>query len=159
MEKTYNVSWSRHTIIMTIIVLAVVAATCALIIPLYGTWGIAISALLLVIALASALFAPLRLVLTDDTLTVKRIIGSKTIARDQIIKCNAVDAHQISLLRLCGVGGFCGYTGWFYNKTLGKMFLYVGDFSQALLLTTAHKRVYMLSCDSAISLVSELQNT
>lgn len=157
MNTSYTVSLSTHTKTMTAIVTAIIAVTCICVIIYETVWGYAIASIVALIMALSAAFTPRKLIITDDSLIIKRVLGKKTITKADIKRVSRVDGEKISLVRVCGVGGFFGYTGWFYNKTLGKVFLYVGDFKRTVLLTTHSAKTYMLSCDNPEAVVDELR--
>lgn len=98
--------------------------------------------------------SPKRLEVSDDYLTVVRRIGRKKLALADIVDIERYGAMGGDL-RICGVGGVFGFTGWFKGK-LGKYFAYVGDHRDTVMITLPWRR-YVVSCDRPNELVAEVK--
>ena len=61
-------------------------------------------------------------------------------------------------VRVCGIGGVCGFIGRFYNKKIGYYTSYVGDYSQAFLVKKCNGRKYVFSCEDRDNFLSVLKN-
>ena len=98
--------------------------------------------------------SPKRLEVSGDSLTVVRRIGRKRLALADIVDIERYGAMGGDL-RICGVGGVFGFTGWFKGK-FGKYFAYVGDHHDAAMITLPWRR-YVVSCDRPDELVAEVK--
>ena len=162
-EMKYNVSLSETARGITRVCVIVVVGLLGLLLVL----GLALDAgrayfveegivsLLVLMALFGCYWLSPKAIVTDaGRLTLKRHIGEKTIPFADIMRIERY-GDMNSDLRICGVGGVFGFTGWFSGAS-GKYFAYVGDSRDAILITT-RRRKYVMSCDRPDELVAEVR--
>ena len=102
---------------------------------------------------------PLYYYLDSQNLVIRRPINSITIPRIEISESTLVEhSEKKNMLRLFGNGGFFGYTGFFYNHTLGKMHLYVSRKDHWVLIKLSNKKQVVLSPDEDVTFLRELQS-
>ena len=143
-EMKYNVSLSETARGITRVCVIVVVGLLGLLLVL----GLALDA-------GRAYFVEEGAIVTDvGRLTLKRRIGEKAIPFADIMRIERY-GDMNSDLRICGVGGVFGFTGWFSGAG-GKYFAYVGDSRDAILITT-RRRKYVMSCDRPDELVAEVR--
>lgn len=98
--------------------------------------------------------SPKLITIESEELVIRRRIGRKAIALSDIIYIEKYD-YMGRDIRICGVGGVFGFTGWFKGEQ-GKYFAYVGNYHDTVMVTTA-RRKYLVSCDSPDELVVEVR--
>lgn len=153
---SFNVKWDTFTRFMTIFTLVVYAALCIFMFPHSQTfWGRIVLYLLPILLVPCLFFAPNRIVLEENQLTLCKLIGTFSIKLDQIADAGIYNEKELNL-RLFGSGGFLGYMGIFRNKSLGTYIAYVGDYSQAFWIRTKNGKRYMFSCEDRDRLLSNL---
>lgn len=97
--------------------------------------------------------SPKLITIESEELVIGRRIGRKAIALSDIIYIEKYDDMGRDI-RICGVGGVFGFTGWFKGKQ-GKYFAYVGDYHNTVMVATKRRR-YLVSCDTPDELVAEV---
>lgn len=110
------------------------------------------------IAAATALcyaLAPRRIELSQESLTIKRRIGSKAIPVSDITAAEPYGGMGGDAKRLCSMGVF-GFTGWMRGKTVGNYFAYAADCTDTMLITT-RKRNYVIGCDNTGELLAAVR--
>ncbi len=116
-----------------------------------------ISALLISIVLGVYLYRIKGYRLDNDSLDILRPLGAKSYMYTDIKSVRLLeDADMKGLIRTFGNGGVWGYTGHFYNKTLGSIYLYMTQKSPAIMLTLNNSEKIVLSPDDASTFISEL---
>lgn len=122
--------------------------------PLSLSLNGSVAAILAVTTLWCYWLSPKQLDVSGEWLTIERRIGRKRIAIRDIIHIERYGGMGGDM-RVCGVGGVFGFTGWFLGRQ-GKYFAYVGDCHDTVMVTTA-RRSYLVSCDSPDELVTEVR--
>ncbi len=103
-------------------------------------------ALFLVAFLLPYLFHPVKYVLTEDELIIKRVIKPYVIKIREIKQIRPVSKDELrGTLRVFGSGGVFGYFGKFRNKNFGTMIFFT---------TRTDNRVYILTADGKNIIVS-----
>ena len=97
--------------------------------------------------------SPKLITIEGEELVIGRRIGRKAIALSDIIYIEKYDDMGRDI-RICGVGGVFGFTGWFKGKQ-GKYFAYVGDYHNTVMVATK-RRKYLVSCDTPDEFVAEV---
>ena len=161
--QIYKVSLDKTAKLMTAFFFAIIVFVLGLNYALGGFEGraglIAGVSLVAILALSTVWCYWLSLVAVvidgGNALVIKRRIGKKTIKLSEVVSAERYGDFG-SDLRICGVGGVFGFTGWFRNKSLGNYFAYVGDTKSTVLVVTK-KRKYVVSCDSPDELAEALR--
>ena len=113
-----------------------------------------VAAIVAVMTLWCWWLSPKLITIEGEELVIGRRIGRKAIALSDIIYIEKYDDMGRDI-RICGVGGVFGFTGWFKGKQ-GKYFAYVGDYHNTVMVATARRR-YLVSCDKTGELVAEVR--
>jgi hypothetical protein len=149
MSVKLNIRWNTQIRVITVIT-AILLTVVEII--LIGKYAISIyfslsAVILAVVVGACILNAPLSITLNGSQLVLKRVFGKIVIKYSQI---NSVRPYiqESSDIRVFGSGGFCGYTGIFSNREIGKYISYVGDPKQSFLISTKNGKNYVFSCEN-----------
>lgn len=149
MENVFNISWSNTVKIIswaTGLLLIGIGYLIITKINELSTWIISAFSIVLLLSVYFVLQAPMSLKLSEDKLTICKLVGVKEIPFSAIEKIESYKDYH-SDIRLMGNGGFLGYTGVFRNKELGKYTAYVGNYSQAFYIRTKNGKMYVTSCE------------
>ena len=149
MENIFNISWSNTVKIIswaTGLLLIGIGYLIITKINELSTWIISAFSIVLLLSVYFVLQAPMSLKLSEDKLTICKLVGVKEIPFSAIEKIESYKDYH-SDIRLMGNGGFLGYTGVFRNKELGKYTAYVGNYSQAFYIRTKNGKMYVTSCE------------
>ena len=104
----------------------------------------------------AALFAPRKYIVTPTHVIIWCFGPNVLIPRDEISL-----VKQISIggaYRTCGAGGFLGYWGWFWSKSLGKFRAYLTRYDNAVLIQNSMGEKVVVSPDDPDGFV-ELLNS
>jgi hypothetical protein len=149
-DTKLTVKWSKFVKGLTLIVGIVIAATelflFTRLLASFDPIPVLLFLLLLGVVCYCITIAPVSIILNDSDLTLKKIIGNIKINYKDITEAGIYVPEGIDV-RIVGSGGFGGYTGLFYNKTLGKYQSYVGDYDQAFFIITKNNKKYVFSCE------------
>ncbi len=108
---------------------------------------IGIMVFIALVFLVTYAFAPKRIILSDTQLILQRNIGTIAISYSDIKYVSIYFREKKMIrIRLFGSEGLWGYMGYYYNKALGRHIAYVGDYSQAFVVTLKSGKRYLLSC-------------
>lgn len=100
--------------------------------------------------------SPHVLKLSDDKLTICKLVGVKEIPFSEIEKIEPYKDYH-SDIRLMGNRGFLGYTGLFRNKELGKYTAFVGNYSQAFYIRTKNGKIYVTSSEQREEIIRQIR--
>lgn len=157
MDKNYRVGWSRTSVAITLAVFAVVIGIIVGLLieetPIVSAKFLIIG-LVLICLLYVASYAPVRIELSGNTLTIHRMLGSTRIPIDSISRCERY--YPAFLMKVCGSGGFCGSLGWYRTTETGPFVSYVTDWHNAILIDAGTKK-YMVSCNNPDKLIADLE--
>lgn len=157
MDKNYRVGWSKTSVAITLAVFAVVIG---IIVGLLIEGTPIVSAKFLIIGLVLicllyvASYAPVRIELSGNALTIHRMLGATRIPIDSIARCERY--YPAFLMKVCGSGGFCGSLGWYRTTETGPFVSYVTNWHNAILIDAGTKK-YMVSCHNPDKLISDLE--
>jgi len=105
------------------------------------------------------LYMPQKYIVSKEELIIKRIIGDFKVERKKILKVIHPDRSYLSfVVRVFGNGGLFGYTGYFWNKSFGKMHWFVTQRKNYVVIDMGTKRKIVLSPDDYDGLIDALQN-
>lgn len=147
----------KEVILSSIIILMTISLLTYIIINSYELVNIILSFVCFLVLIIIILYVPTKLVISDDGITVKRILLPKLIPFEDIIAIKERENGWDGDIRLLGSGGFLGYFGWFRSRDMGKYFAYVTNVNNSFWVISS-KRVYLLSCNNhkeAIELISK----
>lgn len=149
-----KVKFSRFSILITVgtIGLLVIGMIVCRDIP---TKVITLGVILAAIMIPSMYYAPLRIELTPETLTIRRLLKCKHIPCSEIASADWCYPSGGGI-RLCGSGGFMGYWGYFNDVVLGTYFGYIGDRNQCILLKLKSGKKYVISCENYNEMLKEI---
>jgi len=105
------------------------------------------------------LYMPQKYIVSKEELIIKRIIGDFKVERKKILKVIHPDRSYLSfVVRVFGNGGLFGYTGYFWNKSFGKMHWFVTQRKNYVVIDMGTKRKIVLSPDDYDGLIDALQD-
>jgi hypothetical protein len=118
--------------------------------PIYTT------VLLLAIYFIAIVFRPIYYKITNDKLIIHRLIADVRIDRQNIKSIELIDRQDIGWsLRIFGVGGLFGYSGYFANSKMGSMTWYTTRRDRTVLVVTNDEKKIILSPDDPKKLIAE----
>lgn len=129
MNMKFYFDWSYETIIITSVLLVVIICIIIYIIksasvsssPVSRYVKIAIAVILVVIEVCFSAKTPIYLLVSEREVRMHQVVGNIKIPIKEILRVEAIDSKAIAnSIRKNGSGGAGGYTGLFYNKTLGN---------------------------------------
>ncbi len=161
-EKTFKVNWDKPARVVTWFCLAVLLL--ALVLCVYaaitqpGSMAlyIGLALLILLVPFYFGLQSPKSIVLTDDALVVRKVVGNATIPYRAIRSCALLRTY--SAVRVFASGGFLGYVGVFWNRALGWHKVLAGSLRQPVCLNLFSGKPYILSCSDNQELLEALKN-
>lgn len=124
--------------------------------PINWMW-LGVVVFLFVLLARFALLQPMRLDLSEDTLTVVQLYGKVEIPRHKIVEVYRKKRMWLNI-KVFGDAGWFGYIGLFWNKQEGLNHSYVKNLSKAVVIRT-DKRYYIVSCEHPGDLIHELKKT
>lgn len=153
--KEFNVKWSKSVRLTSAITFIVLAGACvALLLRANASaWNYLFVACIVAAILYCAYMSPLKITADNEKITIKKIIGNKSIRFEKIEKITLFQANSMHSVRLLGSGGFLGYTGLHYNPQIGRYASFVGSYDQTILIETGGGMKYLISCEHAEELV------
>ena len=154
--ETFNVKWSKTIYMSTTLVILLFIVITIFQFNTLGLWGLFIVPIMLLALGYAAYLSPVYLIVTDDIIMLKKLIGKKVFWINDI---ETIELHKLtgSNVRTCGCGGVLGYTGNYYNKAIGKYISYVGNYDQTFLITLKTGKRYLLSCQDPEELVKTIK--
>ena len=104
------------------------------------------------------LFSIKNYAIENGVLAINRPIGNKSINIAEITEVRPIEKGELSgAIRLFGNGGFLGYYGKYYNRSLGHMTLYATQAKNRVLIKTMSGQKIIISPDD-LSLVDKLKS-
>jgi hypothetical protein len=120
----------------------------------YDKWAFLIA---LIVLFSAYPYRVKKYIITDDSLIVKRLIGSKKIPLKEIASARLLETGELKLiLRTFGSGGFYGYFGKYYDSHLGVMTFYTTQRENRILVELKNGKKIVLSPDD-VTMVDALQ--
>ena len=114
---------------------------------------------LMLLILFMFLYMPQKYIVSKEELIITRIIGNFKVERKNILKVIHPDRSYLSfVVRVFGNSGLFGYTGYFWNKSFGKMHWFVTQRKNYVVIDMGTKRKIVLSPDDYDGLIDALQN-
>jgi hypothetical protein len=158
MIEKLKISWSIPVMIITAVVSVILfyAISSLWSRSLTGSWyHIVLLSVLVLVPLFFISLTPVSMQMSDTRFVLKKIFGKVAIDYDQII---AVESYRFSTdMRLCGSGGFCGFTGIFFNPQKGKYSSYIVNPAQSFMITTKNGKRYAFSCKNALTAIEIIE--
>lgn len=112
--------------------------------------------LLMIIYIYLLMIIPSAIELDNEGITIKRVLGKKSIPYSVIKEVFAYNGVQEDV-RYFGSNGFLGYIGIMGSTPYGKYYSYVKNPQQQVLVLTQNKN-YLLSCENRDIFIKELSN-
>ncbi|MEN9549889.1 MAG: hypothetical protein RIR12_2480 [Bacteroidota bacterium] len=105
------------------------------------------------------LYRPIKYVVDEDNITIKRVIASKRILLSNIASITAVKKKQLRwAIRLFGVGGLFGYWGSFSNGEFGRMTWYATNLNKAVMIESKNGKQIMITPNDVDGFINQVQN-
>lgn len=138
----FRCTWSK---LVTYITFAVIGLLGFALYKLGIDGHIEVFTFILIIILVCFSYTPLYIEVTEESLILRRVMGSISIYRKDI---QAITAYKVKgAIRQFGSGGFFGYLGWFFNSEIGSYFSYSTDENSQILIITKYRK-YVISCEN-----------
>lgn len=151
-----NVKWSTTVRVLTVVCWVLLEGSCLLLLWEASWWSLFWAVVITALLVYAVCLSPMRLKADDEALSVCRIGRTVSLPYAGIASVKPYELRGMEL-RLCGSGGFMGYTGLFYRKDIGRFHAYVGTWRQAFLVTTREGKRYVLSCEGRDEMVDWLR--
>lgn len=143
----FKVNRDNKVWIITVLTLAVLASAVAVTF-IYADnitrWIVTVIAIAIVAA--GALMCPVKLRITSTGIVLFKLIGKKRFPYCDMKNIALCDLQTAPNIRIFGSGGFMGYTGWFYNKQIGRFYAFIGSMYRTILITMNNGNQYVVSC-------------
>ena len=159
MRKVFDIRWSNYVKSVTSTVSAVLLVAAAVLLKLSLGYTPGASTGLVFVLFVMAVFAsnaPLKIVLQNNILSIKRVCFTKNIPYNEIEYIARYNPQAD--MRLCASGGFFGYIGIFCNRQTGYYFAFMGVINEAVFIETTNGKRFVVSCEEPDLLVSEIRN-
>lgn len=140
--------WDRMSNIMTTIMAAGMVGLSLFLVLKYKTDGpemfIAAGILIFVTAFMS-IFTPLGLIVDDEYIAVKKLVGRVVIKKSDILSITPVEGAVVRRsARLAGSNGVFGYWGKYRSRAIGSYTIYATNLDKLALIETV-KRKYIIN--------------
>ena len=147
-KKRYYFRPSNWVVGITLFVLAVIGFMVVRIFePHQSVWYIVPSLLFVALFVILFLRTPIYTEITEDTIRIQRIVGSKNFTN--IIRIQRIDRRDLDgMIRTFGNGGFFGYTGYFRSPTFGGFYMMAVNMTELALVTLESGKVYVINYPS-----------
>jgi hypothetical protein len=101
-------------------------------------------------------YVPKEIILENDRLVIKRVIGKVDIPYKQIREVSYLEKLKSKIIRLFGSGGLYGWFGIFYVSGIGKVHMYARRMSNFVLIKA--DKNYLLSPENPKEFVKNLKS-
>ncbi len=171
MRKGYTLSWDREVKLITICL-----GTVTILVGLYFLWevfrclrgNVGAFPLNIAIMLSFAMFsmtvltfpfAPLRYVITDKNIIIRRFGPDIKIPLENLADIRTIERKELrKCIRVCGCGGMFGCMGLFYSKTLGFFRASITNSRQLVVIYRTKGRPFLISPDDREGFVENIKN-
>ncbi|MHA3771168.1 PH domain-containing protein [Verrucomicrobiota bacterium sgz303538] len=102
-----------------------------------------------------ALFTIREYQVEDHALLIRRLFWTTRIPLSGLLSAAVEPKAMRGSIRLCGNGGLFSFTGWYWNRHLGRFRAFATDLRQTVVLRFADDRTMVLSPDNPEAFVHE----
>jgi hypothetical protein len=107
-----------------------------------------IGVVLIILFIGCYLFMPKSYTLNDGNLSIQRLKGDAAFSISEIASAKAITKIDMGVtIRIMGNGGIFGYTGFFTNKTFGRMNWFVTDKDKMIIIALTNGKHIVISPD------------
>ena len=145
--------WDAAAIIITIIFDAVLISC---VISAFRCSIVLFEIIALLVTLLCALFFPIRLIVTEDTIKIRRPIGTVKIEMKDVLSCSIIEDEKRffdHIIRTFGSGGAYGYWGYFHHDKYGRFRFFVTHRKQCFLVRLKDGKSYAISSEKRDGIV------
>ena len=135
--KEFKATWSKALWIVSAVATVILLAVAAL--PLHGPWWIRLFPLAIVAGAAP--FVVRGYTVRDDALLIRRLFWDTRIGLTGLQSARFDPSAMCGSVRTCGNGGLFSFTGWYWNRKIGKYRAFVTDPARAVVLVFANRRI------------------
>lgn len=134
---------------------------CGLAIIAVSTWGtykfFIVFTVLLILLVFGVFYAPMRIEVDGENVTVRHIVKKHSIPMDKIV---SIEPFQPTMgaKRICGSSGFMGYWGIFREGDIGRYMAYHGKSSDCFLIKMKNGDKYVLGCENPDEMVNYIKS-
>lgn len=158
--KEFNAKMDKGTKILTAIVIVILLMSIVLPIVLTGItdkYEILIPIVVVLVVIFAYLVRPVKYLLQDSKLVVKKGIGSRIINLQDISEIRSVTKTDLNYgIRVFGAGDFFGYFGKFWYKNMGYVTAYVTNPEKMILITMMDDKKYLISPEEQLEFFDEI---
>jgi hypothetical protein len=152
-----SISWSYLSVLSTVVILACVIGINVQLLLLTST-AAKIGGLFVVdsVVLCFALILPLRIVLTDTSIRVWRLIGYFEIPYIEVVAAESISPYAD--LRIVGSYGLFGFLGIFRNEKFGWYYSLTCNMRKSFIICTKSSKGYVFSTrnnDKVLAFIAE----
>ena len=160
MQSVYKYRFSRRTIYMSIVYLAVFALLGWALYHLYegGYLSAWFTSFIVALIALMALSIPRKIVVSEDRVEVRCLLDITEIRRDEIASVRRVETRRMKwFFPIFGGYGFFGYYGHFIDlRRLDRVKIYASEWRNFVEITNIYEDRLYVSCTEADRLVAEL---
>lgn len=142
--KSTRFVWDRMANVMTVILAAGMIGLSIFLLLKYKADGmetVAAAGILIFVTVFISIFTPLGLIVDDEYIAVKKLVGRVLIKKSDIISITPIDGAVVRRsARFIGSNGVYGYWGKFRNRTIGSFTIYATNLDKLALIETARKK-------------------
>ena len=160
MQSVYTYRFSRRTIYVSIIYLAIFALLGWALYHLYegGYLSAWFTSFIVALVALMALSIPRKIVVSDDRVEIRCLLDITEIRRDEIASVRRVEKRRMKwMIPIFGGYGFFGYYGHFLDlRRLDRVRIYASEWRNFVEITDIYEDRLYVSCTDADRLVAEL---
>lgn len=160
MQSIYKYRFSRRTIYLSIVYLAIFALLGWALYHLYegGYLSAWFTSFIVALIALMALSIPRKIVVMDDRVEIRCLLDITEIRRDEIASVRRVETRRMKwLIPIFGGYGFFGYYGHFLDlRRLDRVRIYASEWRNFVEITDIYEDRLYVSCTEADRLVAEL---
>ena len=160
MQSIYKYRFSRRTIYLSIVYLAIFALLGWALYHLYegGYLSAWFTSFIVALIALMALSIPRKIVVMDDRVEIRCLLDITEIRRDEIASVRRIENRRLKwLIPIFGGYGFFGYYGHFLDlRRLDRVRIYASEWRNFVEITDIYEDRLYVSCTDADRLVAEL---
>lgn len=136
--------WDRMANVMTVILAAGMIGLSIFLLLKYKADGmetVAAAGILIFVTVFISIFTPLGLIVDDEYIAVKKLVGRVVIKKSDILSITPVEGAVVRRsARLAGSNGVFGYWGKYRSRAIGSYTIYATNLDKLALIETAKKK-------------------
>ncbi len=155
-----KVKLSKYSIIVTAITLLTLIGVMIYLMYIgQEVAGMVIAGVIILCSGGAAFYMPESVHVTETDLIIAFQLRRKIIPLSSIESAELFSPSLTKTVRICGSGGFYGYWGWFYNRSVGRFFVYSTTLSEGVLIRLTSGRRCLIGSPNPSALLSALTHS